>query len=145
MDMIELLKSGETTAEELLEQFTTQLREAQEAIQKEKMAKQEQEQERYTLDEAREEMVIAIIDYLLTLGVITDADLTDNTVQENVAAVKAMEKNVVSYKQALKTLESLNSEQDFAKQKGNQCHCSIKNNALMDEDKILEKFLAQIV
>lgn len=140
MNMKEVLKSGDATAEELLEQFKTQLAEAQAELkaekEKEEAAKRAAEEAAAAdeLDEIRAELVDIILDYLIALGVVDEDDLDDDDVEKLTESLKAVEKEMKRYAQVMDMLKAL----EVAKPTTKAAHKS-------SEDEILAKFLKGIM
>lgn len=138
MNMKEVLKSGDATAEELLEQFKAQLAEAQEELkaekEKEEAAKRAAEEAAAAdeLDEIRAELVDVILDYLIALGVVDKNDLDDDDIEKLTESLKAVEKELKRYAQVMDMLKVLEIAKPTTVHKSS-------------EDEILAKFLKGIM
>lgn len=143
MDMKNVLKSGDATAEELLEQFKAQLAEAQAELEaekaKEEAAKRAAEEAAAAdeLDEVRAELVEVILDYLMALGVVDEDDLDDDDVEKLTEALKAAEEEMKRYAQIMDMLKSLEAAKPTIKE--------AKAAHKPSEDEILAKFLKGIM
>lgn len=145
MDIKDVLKSGDATADELLAQFQKDLMKAQREVDAEKAKEAAEAKAKASkdanLEKVRNVMIDAVMNYLVALGVVDD-DLDDEDRADLVKAIKSAEKEMIEQMNALNELKEILGS---VKPSHTECHSKSKDKPKMNDDEVLAKFLAQIM